>query len=80
VFLGGRWHIYDARFNTPRIGRIKLAHGLDAVDGAFATIYGEARLVHFEVWAYQVNPGEVSVGDPIDLSKRLDGTLNVRLS
>jgi len=24
----------------------------NAVDGAFATIYGEANLTHFEVWAY----------------------------
>ncbi|MGB8356555.1 MAG: transglutaminase family protein [Chthoniobacteraceae bacterium] len=80
VFLGQKWHVFDARFNTPRIGRVKLAHGLDAVDGAFATIYGEARLTHFEVWAYQVNPKEVSVGDPIDLSKRLDGTAEIRLT
>jgi len=50
------------------------------VDGAFATIYGEARLTHFEVCAYQVNPQEVSVGDPIDLNKRLDGTQTVRFS
>jgi hypothetical protein len=49
------------------------------VDGAFTTIYGEAALTHFEVWAYQVNPAEVSAGDPIDLSKRLDGSLTVRL-
>ena len=66
-------------FNVPRIGRVKVAHGADAVDGAFATIYGEANLNHFEVWAYQVNPQQVSVGDPIDLSKRLDGTQTVRL-
>ena len=59
---------------------MKVAHGCDAVDGAFATIYGEARLAHFEVWAYQVNPQQVSVGDPIDLSKRLDGNVTVRLS
>ena len=38
------------------------------------------RLTHFEVWAYQVNPREVSVGDPIDLSKRLDGNRTVRFS
>ena len=53
---------------------------MDAVDGAFATIYGEANLTHFEVWAYQVNPQQVSVGDPIDKSKRLDGDQIVRLS
>jgi hypothetical protein len=67
-------------FNIPRIGRVKVAHGADAVDGAFATIYGEANLNYFQVWAYQVNPQQVSVGDPIDLSKRLDGTQTVRLS
>ena len=80
IYLGQDWYTFDSRYNIPRIGRIKIAHGLDAVDGAFATIYGEAKLVHFDVWAYQVNPAEVSVGDPIDLSKRLDGTVHVRLS
>jgi hypothetical protein len=47
------------------------------VDAAFATIYGEATLTHFEVWAYQVNPQEVTLGAPIDLSKRLDGNPTV---
>jgi transglutaminase-like putative cysteine protease len=78
VYLGQQWFTFDPRYNVPRIGRVKVAHGLDAVDGAFATIYGEARLTQFEVWAYQVNPQEVSVGDPIDLSKRLDGTTAIR--
>ena len=80
AYVGHRWNSYDARFNVPRIGRVKVAHGADAVDGAFATIYGEAKLAYFEVWAYQVNPGQVSVGDPIDLSRRLDGTPLVRLN
>jgi transglutaminase-like putative cysteine protease len=80
VYLGKDWLTFDPRYNVPRIGRVKIAHGWDAVDGAFATIYGEAKLVHFDVWAYQVNPREVSIGDPIDLSKRLDGSETVRLS
>ena len=46
----------------------------DAIDCAFSTAFGAATLSHFEVWAYQVQPGQVSVGDPVDLSKRLDGT------
>ena len=78
--LGQDWLTFDARYNAPRIGRVKVAHGSDAVDGAFATIYGEAKLSHFEVWAYQVNPQQVSVGDPIDLSLRLDGAKAVRVS
>ncbi len=77
VYLGREWYPFDARFNVPRIGRIKLAHGLDAVDGAFATIYGEARLVYFEVWTYQVDP-KTTLSEPIDLSKRWDGVVEVR--
>ena len=79
VYLGQEWLTFDPRYNVQRIGRVKLAHGADAVDGAFATIYGAAKLTHFEVWAYQVNPLQVAVGDPIDLSKRLDGSLTVRI-
>jgi transglutaminase-like putative cysteine protease len=80
VYLGHEWFTFDPRFNVPRIGRVKLAHGSDAVDGAFATIYGHAVPSYFEVWAYQVNPMNVSVGDPIDLSRRLDGTPMLRFS
>jgi transglutaminase-like putative cysteine protease len=77
VYLGGRWHTFDARFNVPRIGRIKVSCGLDAVDSAFSTIYGGATLASSRVWAYQVARGTVSVGDPIDLSKRLDNRWEV---
>lgn len=80
VYLEHQWRIFDARFNVPRIGRVKIAHGLDAVDGSFATTYGNAQMTSFEVWAYQVNPAQVSIGDPIDLSKRLDGTPQVRFA
>ncbi|HYR57793.1 MAG TPA: transglutaminase family protein [Chthoniobacteraceae bacterium] len=78
VFIGGRWQTFDARFNVPRIGRIKIACGLDAVDGAFSTLYGAGQLAKFDVWAYQVDPAEVDLGDPIDLSKRLCGTTELR--
>ena len=77
VYLGGTWFTTDARFDVPRIGRIRVAGGQDAVDGAFSTIYGGASLTYFQVWAYQVAPGTVGVGDPIDLSKRLDNELTV---
>jgi transglutaminase-like putative cysteine protease len=80
VFLGKEWLTFDARYNKQRIGRIKIAHGADAVDGAFATVFGHAALVHFEVWAYQVNPQVVALGDPIDLAKRLDGTTLLRFN
>jgi transglutaminase-like putative cysteine protease len=78
VYLGGEWFTTDARFHVPRIGRIKVSCGLDAVDGAFSTIYGAANLTYFEVWAYQVARGTVGVGDPLDLSVRLDNQWAVR--
>ncbi len=74
VYVGYRWHTFDARFNVPRLGRVKIAGGLDAVDGAFSTIFGAASLALFQVWSYQVDPAEVHIGDPIDMSRRLDGT------
>ncbi len=80
VYLGQDWLTFDPRYNVARIGRVKIAQGSDAVDGAFATIYGEAKLTYFEVWAYQVNPQEVTLADPVDLAKRLDGSLSVRLN
>jgi transglutaminase-like putative cysteine protease len=80
VYLAQKWWTVDARFNVPRIGRIKMSHGLDAVDGAFGTIYGDAKLTYFEVWSYQVAPGQVMLGSPRDMSKRLDGTTLVRFS
>ena len=78
VWLGGEWRNFDARFNVPRIGRIDIARGLDAVDAAFSTVYGPARLVWFSVWAYQVDPATARLGDPVDLSTRLDGTPELR--
>jgi transglutaminase-like putative cysteine protease len=78
VYLGGRWQVFDARFNEPRIGRIRICSGYDAVNCAFTTVYGQALLSSFEVWSYQIDPDEVSIGDPIDLSKRLCGTCEIR--
>ena len=49
-----------------------------SVNCAFTTVYGQAQLSNFEVWSYQVDPSEVSIGDPIDLSKRLCGTPQIR--
>ena len=78
VYFGQRWNTYDARFNVARIGRIHIACGFDAVECAFSTLYGAASLSWFNVWNYQVDPAEVKLGDPIDFSKRLDGTPELR--
>jgi transglutaminase-like putative cysteine protease len=51
AYLGGRWYVFDARFNTPRIGRVLIAHGRDAADVAIATTFGPSTLVSFKVFA-----------------------------
>jgi transglutaminase-like putative cysteine protease len=54
VWLGGRWYAFDARHNTPRIGRILMATGRDAADVALSTAFGSARLTRFEVLTDEV--------------------------
>ncbi|HEY5893388.1 MAG TPA: transglutaminase family protein [Chthoniobacterales bacterium] len=80
VYVGNRWHSFDARFNVPRTGRIDIACGFDAVECAFSTLYGAATLAWFNVWNYQVDRAQVKLGDPVDLTKRLDGTPNLRFA
>jgi transglutaminase-like putative cysteine protease len=54
VFLGGRWWTVDARHNTPRIGRILMARGRDAVDVALTTAFGNTKLKNFTVWSDEI--------------------------
>jgi transglutaminase-like putative cysteine protease len=49
VWLNGRWWAFDARNNTPRIGRILMATGRDAADVALTTSFGQADLRYFFV-------------------------------
>ncbi|MDG3041737.1 transglutaminase family protein [Roseicyclus marinus] len=50
VFLGGRWWVFDPRNNSPRIGRILIAHGRDAADVPLTQTFGPNTLTQFEVW------------------------------
>ena len=49
VFLDHRWWTFDARHNTPRIGRVLMATGRDASDVALTTSFGQADLCRFYV-------------------------------
>jgi transglutaminase-like putative cysteine protease len=61
VYLGGRWYTFDARHNTPRIGRVVMARGRDAVDVALTTSFGTSGLVKFVVWTDEVGPETLSL-------------------
>jgi transglutaminase-like putative cysteine protease len=57
VYLGGQWHTFDPRNNTPRIGRILIARGRDAADVAIATTFGPNTLQSFRVWTDELGRG-----------------------
>lgn len=55
VYLGGRWHTFDARHNVPRIGRVLIARGRDAADVAMTTSFGLTHLDSFRVVTHEVS-------------------------
>jgi len=56
AYLDGQWRTFDARNNTPRIGRVVVGRGRDAVDVALVTSFGPLTLTEFTVRADGVRP------------------------
>ena len=54
AYLDHRWYTFDARHNVPRLGRVLMARGRDAVDTALTTAFKPVNLVKFTVWSDQV--------------------------
>ena len=54
AYLGGQWHMFDPRNNTPRIGRVLIARGRDAADVAITTTFGPNTLKSFRVWMDEI--------------------------
>ena len=50
AYIGERWYTFDARNNTPRIGRVLIARGRDACDVALSSTFGPNTLETFKVW------------------------------
>jgi transglutaminase-like putative cysteine protease len=61
VYLSGRWYTFDARHNTPRIGRILMARGRDATDVALSTAFGPSTLASFTVLTEEITNEESSL-------------------
>jgi transglutaminase-like putative cysteine protease len=55
AYLGGAWRTFDARHNRPRVGRVVIARGRDAVDTAILTSYGASQLIGMTVWANELS-------------------------
>ena len=54
AYLDGTWYTFDARNNVPRIGRVLLGRGRDAVDVPLSNAFGQNTLVSFKVWTDEV--------------------------
>jgi transglutaminase-like putative cysteine protease len=54
AYLNCSWYTFDARHNTPRIGRIPMAYGRDAADVAITTSFGTAYLTGFAVVTHEL--------------------------
>jgi transglutaminase-like putative cysteine protease len=57
AYLEDRWHVFDARHNTRRVGRIPIAYGRDAADVAICSTFGPNTLSGFRVWTDVVADG-----------------------
>lgn len=54
AYLGGKWYVFDARHNVPRIGRILVARGRDAADIPMIHTFGPHTLQRFEIITEEV--------------------------
>jgi transglutaminase-like putative cysteine protease len=54
VYLGDHWYTFDPRNNEPRLGRIVVSRGRDAVDVPLINSFGPHTLTNFKVWTYDV--------------------------
>jgi transglutaminase-like putative cysteine protease len=74
AYIGGAWHMFDPRNNEPRIGRVLMARGRDAVDVAISTTFGPNTLVGFKVVTDDVAAGprdDPEQAGPVSLSPSL---------
>jgi len=54
VFLHGGWWAFDPRNNQPRVGRVLVARGRDALDVAMVSTFGGPTLEAMTVWADEI--------------------------
>jgi transglutaminase-like putative cysteine protease len=62
VYLAGRWYTVDARNNTPRIGRIVVARGRDAMDVPLIHTFGPHVMQEFKVITEEANSAQLATG------------------
>jgi len=54
AYLDGRWYTFDPRNNVPRMARVLVARGRDAVDVPLTHAFGQNTLINFKVWTDEI--------------------------
>src|ERR1700694_645077 len=67
AYVGDRWYSFDARHNVPRIGRVGIGRGRDAIDVALPTQYGNSRRNSMVVCSDEVTGDPPRDGDADEL-------------
>lgn len=57
AFLEGRWYTFDARYNTPLIGRVLMVRGRDAADIAMITSFANHEMTLLRAWCDELTSG-----------------------
>ena len=63
AYLGDRWYIFDPTRLVPQNGLVRISTGRDAVDTAFATLFGNVQMEQMQLFVEQVT-GESNSSDP----------------
>lgn len=70
AYIGGRWQMFDPRNNTPRVGRVLMARGRDAIDVAITTTFGDNTLTKFTVITEEANAEPQPPSKPVKAKRR----------
>jgi transglutaminase-like putative cysteine protease len=79
AYVDGRWYAFDARHNEPRIGRIVVGRGRDAVDVTLTTSFGALRLNQMTVWSDEEKEGrDTGSGNDLDADELEQAATDLR--
>jgi transglutaminase-like putative cysteine protease len=56
AYIGGRWYLFDATRRAALDGLVRIGHGRDAADTAFAIIYGSVNPLPMRVYIDRTDP------------------------
>ncbi|MGB5712120.1 MAG: transglutaminase family protein [Waterburya sp.] len=63
AYLGNKWYLFDATRLAPTEGLVRIGTGRDAVDTAFATVFGSSQLNNMQVYIDRLDDKSLKTED-----------------